>query len=133
MSDPVTVFTALKWTSLDEATSIAEGWGLFDVDSTGVLEIQACHEGGNYVFMKDSEARTFVSKRAVEGSSLHLKALCMLAQQIVDSQLHTCCDERDVASDIETAQGLYNLNGSCCNNWQVDITSQLTILRSTIG
>lgn len=55
------------------------------------------------------------------------------AQGCHDSQLHTCCDERDVASDIETAQGLYNLNGSCCNNWQVDITSQLTILRSTIG
>lgn len=129
MTDPITVFTALKWDERDKALAQREGWDVFDCDSTGVLEIQKT-EGST--FKTDSEARAFVAKMAAEGSARHLKALCMLAQQIVDDQLHTCCDAKDVADDIESAQREYNRHGSMCTGWCVDITSQLTILRSVI-
>jgi hypothetical protein len=130
MTDPVTVFTALKWTPKDSKAATKEGWEIFNVDSTNVLEIERVDEAG--IFKSDTAARAFVSKKAARGSALHLKALCMLAQNIVDNQLHTCCDEDDVASDIEAGERIYGQHGSCCDSWQVDITSQLTILRSTI-
>jgi hypothetical protein len=130
MSDPVTMFTAIKWTDQDKRFAQSEGWDVFDVDSTGVLEIQSFVE--KTPFENDSVARAFVARRAAEGSSLHLKALCVLAGVIVDDQLHHCCDTKDVAADIETAQGLYNVNGSVSDKWAVSLVSQLTILRSTI-
>lgn len=50
-----------------------EGWGLFDVDSTGYLEIQKSDEAG--VFDDDDDAFSFVRRLAEAGSRLHSEAL----------------------------------------------------------
>ena len=125
-----TLFAKLEWTSQDKTFAQREGWDIFDIDSTGVLEIQKTEESPH---ITDTEARSFVSKRAADGSSLHLKALCMLAKSIVEQQLETCCDGyKDVASDILSGDKEYQRNGNMCTSWAVDIRSQLTILRSAI-
>jgi hypothetical protein len=130
MSVPVTVFTGIKWTKKDSKAAVAEGWEIFDIDSTGVLEIERDDESGK--FKNDNAARAFVAKKAAKGSPLHLKALCVIAKNITDLQLETCCDEKDVASDIEAGERAYGEKGNHCETWSVDLVSQLTILRSTI-
>lgn len=51
----------------------SEGWALFDVDSTGILEIQRDDEAG--VFPTDLHAVAFVRQKADAGSPYHRKAL----------------------------------------------------------
>lgn len=57
----------------DTRIANAEGWGLFDIDSTGILEIQRCDEAN--VFASDAEALVFVRGRANRGSPYHQKAI----------------------------------------------------------
>lgn len=129
--DPRTVFHGLDWSCADSAAALAEGWDIFDIDSTGVLEIQAHAEGDVFVGPEaDTEARGYVNKRACEGSALHLKALACIAQTIVEAQIHSYGD--DIASDIAVAQAEMNTKGTDCDSWGVNLVSQLTILRSAI-
>lgn len=54
-------------------TGHAEGWGLFDVDASGLLEIQRLDEAE--VFGSDEEAVGFVRALASAGSAMHVAAL----------------------------------------------------------
>lgn len=53
----------------------SEGWGIFDIDSTGYLEIQRDDEQG--VFASDDDAFDHVFKLSRAGSDLHTKALAI--------------------------------------------------------
>jgi hypothetical protein len=59
--------------TFDNAQAIVEGWDVFDVDSTGYLEIERDDEQGH--FTSDAEALLHVVERARAGSAYHRAAL----------------------------------------------------------
>jgi hypothetical protein len=127
----LTVFHGFDWTPADVWAAQQEGWDIFEVDFTGVLEIQALDDSTRFSGRTaDTQAREYVNSRARSGSAFHMKALLILARTIVEEQLHSYGD--DTASDIETAQAEMNKNGTDCNTWGANLVSQLTILRSVM-
>lgn len=61
------------WTAEDAKAAAAEGWGLFDVDSSGYLEIQRFDE--EEMFDSDDEALAYVRQRVAQLGAIHYKAL----------------------------------------------------------
>lgn len=62
-----------RWTRRDSAHASAEGWDLFDVDGTGLLEIERVDEHERFTW--DDEAVDYVRRRAMGRRPLHRKAL----------------------------------------------------------
>lgn len=72
----------ITWARADSAAATAEGWDVFDVDSSGRLEIERIDDPRDSEdnaleprFSSDTEALIYIESRAAEGSSLHLRAL----------------------------------------------------------
>lgn len=62
-----------NWTEADQQQAFDEGWGVFDIDSTGYLEIQRLDEAE--IFSSDEEARSYVYN---ETSTLHALAISIV-------------------------------------------------------
>lgn len=58
---------------LIDTTADAEGWGIFDVDGSGLLEIERDDEAD--VFACDEDAVAFVREKAEAGSGVHIAAI----------------------------------------------------------
>lgn len=72
----------VTWTPEDRQAAQEEGWDIFDIDSTNVLEIQAI-TGSPVGFGTDRAAAEYVHRMA-NGSPLHMKALLCIAQHIIE-------------------------------------------------
>lgn len=64
------------WTYRRSCAALAEGWDLFDLDATGIAEIQR-FDGAEVKFPSDEAAVTWVRERASDGSLLHKTALAI--------------------------------------------------------
>ena len=72
-----------RWSLEDDCVAGIQGWGIFDIDSSGRLEIQRiddmlvfCSEGdGKSIFVSDGDALAYVERQAADGSAFHQKAL----------------------------------------------------------
>lgn len=64
-------------------TPLEQGWDIFDVDSTGVLEIEAVSEA-NVFGDDDMKATNHVIKKAIEGDVDALKALLIIMATIAE-------------------------------------------------
>lgn len=70
------------WTAADDDAAAAEGWGIFEADGRGVLEIERIdcndppHEDAP-TFEYDDDAIEHVRIRALQGSELHARALAI--------------------------------------------------------
>ena len=62
-----------KWDGECEKIAFGEGWGIFDVDCSGRLEIQRLDEMDT--FECDEDARKWVKLMALRGSRLHQLAV----------------------------------------------------------
>lgn len=60
---------ALELTYAWSGENLKEGWDLFDIDSTGILEIQRDDEAG--IFESDEDAVSYVRAKAWAGSKRH--------------------------------------------------------------
>ena len=79
------IFENADWTAHDRDEAQELGWDIFDLDSTGVLEIQALSEMGR--FKSDAEAAAYVMGAAFAGSAVAQKALMVIAKAVVGSYL----------------------------------------------
>lgn len=71
-------FPECPWTRADDDAACREGWNIWDAH--GVLEIERIDENdieGAPEFPTDDAAIAHVSKRALEGSLLHLRAMAI--------------------------------------------------------
>jgi hypothetical protein len=68
-----------KWTKDMDRAAWAHGWGIFDVDGRGILQIQRLDSVG--MFASDEEAVAYVREQATKGSKL-----CQTALEIVGGQ-----------------------------------------------
>jgi hypothetical protein len=124
------IFSACTWTADDRRAAQKEGWDLFDIDSTGVIEIQRLDTPRK--FDSDDAARRYVRRMAANNSMLHMRALLCLANVIVGAELDLYRDQswKDVASDITAFRERWDSEGT-----EIDAVAhpkaQLTMLRAT--
>lgn len=104
----------------DRRISIAEGWCIIDVDSTGVLEIEKDDDAG--VFASDEEAVEFVRQKAAAGSTYHQKAMAI--------HLKTHPPDRHFPSDTDGEEG-----HSCplCGDDRITVTATAPFSVSSEG
>lgn len=128
-----TIFDGFEiWSAQDREASYKEGWSIFNVRSTGVLEILACNVDGSSpdAFSSDDEARAHVAKKAAEGSPLHMRSLLALAATIVQRQIRDTCEKgTDIESGIKSLDGAHQ---SYRNNiqWSCSYAAMSTLLRT---
>lgn len=67
-----------SWGQERQSMALGEGWGVFDFDSTGVLQVQRYDEAAR--FENDTAALRFVTERASAGSDLHRLALEIISK-----------------------------------------------------
>jgi hypothetical protein len=70
------------WTQLDQERALRQGWGVFDVDQTGLLQIQKSDESGR--FDTDAEAICYVIGRADCNDDLAIKGIAQMDKGTTD-------------------------------------------------
>lgn len=88
----ITIFDGFEWSTEDNEASLDQGWGIFDQDSSGQLEILNYGEDPEERFKTDREAAMFVNAQALSGDPLAMRALLVLASHIVKGLAETFLD-----------------------------------------
>jgi hypothetical protein len=79
------------WTKQDQEKALEQGWGIFNPDSRGILEIQKYDEAD--VFASDQEAILSVLVSSLSGDTLAIKAFNeIFIQQIQEEENETSRD-----------------------------------------
>jgi hypothetical protein len=67
------------WTEVEQAVASSEGWGVFNLDDEdGEVRIERLDEEA--ILSDDGAAWVLVTKRASEGSGLHILALSLVSR-----------------------------------------------------
>lgn len=80
-----------EWQARWANDAVREGWMLFNIDSTGVAAIErldspddwSCREPDDPTFLTDRAAINHITRRAAEGSAMHLHALALHTESIL--------------------------------------------------
>lgn len=118
------IFSDFVWDNGHRKLAQAQGWDVFDNGTSVCIDrVDAAN-----VFASTAAARQFVANMAARGSAIHMRALLVVAREIVEEQLHEASDTpTDVASDLASIQ---ECPVSTHDNWLVSCRSQETILRA---
>lgn len=100
----ITIFDGFEWGTEDNEASLDQGWGIFDQDSSGQLEILSYGEDPEERFKTDREAAMFVNAQALSGDPLAMRALLLLASHIVKGMA-----ESDTFSNLDHPLDLLDL------------------------
>lgn len=99
---------------LDTRLSFREGWGLFSVDSTDMVEIQRDDESEK--IDSDEEAVKYVRAKAEAGSDYHRKAIEIHDKHVEDLEVHRGHRCRKChAPDADNGEGWDGMCGNCAD------------------
>jgi hypothetical protein len=76
----------VNWSKRDQARAMLEGWAIFNLPRWGEIQRDDSSEEWHWCWHSDADAKRHIASRALEGSTLHQRALIIHAATMAERE-----------------------------------------------